>query len=442
MTSLAIASLKARTTSMTAAFLSVLLGVTLVGAFATLLESGLASSGADAETLVTMGAVVGGWGSLIVLFSVASTLTLTVRHRAAEIGLMRVVGATPRQVRRLAVRETFVVALAAALVAWVPAVLLGRLVFALVQGADLVSGSVEAAPGFVSVAMTGLVLTFVSCVAAGLAGRRGSRVAASTSLRESAIETRRMPEWRVLLGLLFVAGGLTLSILTVTVMADSDDPYAPMATAGEASVVTSIGLAILAPALLRWAATLAGPILRQFGAPGSIAAYNAERRAALLSGVLMPVILFVGISTGTAYLMAIESKVAAERTTTAEDQTIELLNGIVVAMIAVFAAIMIVNAVAAVVAGRREEIRRQRLIGATPGQVTGALLMEGSLVALAGIALGGLAALTTALPYSAVKLDRLTPGMGPWFYVVAGLIAVGLTMGSTYAAANRAHAAG
>ena len=47
-----------------------------------------------------MGAVVGGWGALIVVFSVASTVG---HHRASsatvEAGLLRTIGATPRQAR-------------------------------------------------------------------------------------------------------------------------------------------------------------------------------------------------------------------------------------------------------------------------------------------------------------------------------------------------------
>ncbi len=71
--------------------MTVLLGTALMGSFATLLETsgGAGISDADAEALGTMALVVGGWGTLIVLFSVASTLGITVRQRVAEIGLLR-----------------------------------------------------------------------------------------------------------------------------------------------------------------------------------------------------------------------------------------------------------------------------------------------------------------------------------------------------------------
>ena len=76
-------------------------------------------SAADAETLIIMGAVVGGWGTLIVLFSVASTLGITVRQRDVEIGLLRTIGGTPRQARRL-IRVEALVGRAVAAVARAP----------------------------------------------------------------------------------------------------------------------------------------------------------------------------------------------------------------------------------------------------------------------------------------------------------------------------------
>ena len=79
-------------------------------------------SDADRESLSIMGAVVGGWGALIVLFSVASTLGITVRQRAAEIGLLRTIGGDARGrpgalIRSEALLVTAVAAAAGAVVA-------------------------------------------------------------------------------------------------------------------------------------------------------------------------------------------------------------------------------------------------------------------------------------------------------------------------------------
>ena len=74
---LALRSLRHRPKAAVATFLAVLLGTLLIGSFATLAESSGAASGTDADTLVILGAVVGGWGAVIVLFSVASTVGIT-----------------------------------------------------------------------------------------------------------------------------------------------------------------------------------------------------------------------------------------------------------------------------------------------------------------------------------------------------------------------------
>jgi putative ABC transport system permease protein len=85
-TGLAWRSLRARRTAFLATAASVLLDTAVLLAFLTLLETGLGDgvSAVDREMLVTMAAVIGGWGVVIVVFSVASMLALTVRRRAEE----------------------------------------------------------------------------------------------------------------------------------------------------------------------------------------------------------------------------------------------------------------------------------------------------------------------------------------------------------------------
>ena len=133
MNALALRSLRHRPLAATATFLAVLLGTVLIGSFATLAESSSAARGTDADTLVILGAVVGGWGSMIVLFSVASTVGVTTHQRSGEIGLLRTVGATPRQARRLVVRETAAVTTVAAVLGALVASLTGHALFDMVR---------------------------------------------------------------------------------------------------------------------------------------------------------------------------------------------------------------------------------------------------------------------------------------------------------------------
>ncbi|WP_166346673.1 FtsX-like permease family protein [Phytoactinopolyspora limicola] len=435
---LAYASLKSRWSAFVAAFLSVFLGTTVIGAFATLAETaGGDVSATDREALLVMGGVVGGWGLAIVLFSVASTLNLTVRQRATEIALLRTVGATPRQARRMLVAETAGVSAVAAALAAVPAWLAGAGLFAVIERADIVAPTVEHQAGVASIGGASVAMVIVSALAAGLASRRATKAAARTALTESTTDRDRMSRRRIVAGVVFLLVGLNYSVLTVTVMADSDDPYAAMATAGPAAIAWAIGLAILAPALLRVAAVLVGVFLRHAGAAGYLAAHNATRRAHRLAGVLMPVIIFVGVGTGTTYLMAIENEVTAGVATSADDDLIAMLNYVVVGMISLFAAIMVVNTTVAVISARRREFGQQRLTGATSRQVTATTLFEGGLVALTGIILGGVASLGTIVPYSQVKLDRLLPDLGIGYFLGVVALTLLLTLGSGYVATRR-----
>ena len=177
-----------------------------------------------------MGLVVGGWGSLIVLFSVASTLAITVRQRAEEIGLLRVVGATPRQARRLVLAEAAAVT-GVGCRARRAGRLAGRLPAAR-PAAQRRHGRrrrrVRRRRGRRSAAPSLLV------VADQPARGRDHRPAYD----ERAGHPRASPRpagapggcrwWRVAIGLLLVAYGIGMAVVTITVTAHQDDPYAAM----------------------------------------------------------------------------------------------------------------------------------------------------------------------------------------------------------------------
>ena len=441
----AIASIRSRPATFVAGFLSMFLGATVVGSFATLLATGLSDgvSSRDQETLVTMASVVGGWGLMIVLFSVASTMAVQVRQRAGELARYRMVGALPRQVRRMVLGEALVLGAVAVVVAVLPAVLVGRWVFGLLHDAGMVDPGLGHSAGLPFVGATSLLVLLVSLAAVRLCAHRASRVPAVQALREGDQGERRrtLPWWRRIAVTVCLVAGASLSVVTVVVMGDLDDPYAAMQTAGPANVWWTLGLALLAPTLLRAAARLAGGLLERFGAPGYLAAYDSSRRSQLLAGILAPVIVLVGMGLGTLYLMAIENHappVVGGDVTQVDADTLALLNYVVVGMIATFAGIMVVNTVASVVVDRRRELGQQRLAGATRGQVVATSTLEAALVAVTGLVVGGLASLGTVVPYSLVKLDRVVPDVTVLWWVLVWAAAVVLTVGSTLVAVRRA----
>lgn len=447
MTSLAWASLRHRPTAFTATFLAVLLGTAMIGSFATLVEtaSGPVST-ADEEALTIMGAVVGGWGSAIVLFSVASTLTVTVRQRVTEVGLLRAIGASPRQAGRLIRAEALVVTVAAALGGALVASVTGRALLAMLRSGDIVADDVAYGGGAASLGAAAALVVLTATLAAAVTARRATRGSVTVVLRESDADSGRMRWWRIAGGVGLIGYGVAMAVITVTVTADSDDPYAAMQTAGSSSILVGVGLALFAPVLLRVTALPARSALGRT-ATGHLASYNVTRRSHLLAGVLAPVIVLTSSTIGTLMLVAIDGRTLDEGLAGAEDaDIITLLNNVVVGMIALFAAIMVVNAFAAVISHRRAELRRLWLVGATPAEVEGSVLAEAGIVAAVGVLFGSLASLTTVVPFALARDEGLVPDGQLWLppLLVAGVVALTLAAarGAVRPALRRAVPAG
>lgn len=424
---LALRSLRHRPRAATATFLAILLGTALIGSFAGLVETSFEAGGTDADTLVIMGGVVGSWGAMIVLFSVASTVGITTTQRAEEIGLLRTVGATPRQGQRLIVGETMVVALLAALLGTALATVGGRALFGLLQG-GLISDATAYDGGPASGAAAAVLVLFAALLATWVTAGRATRGRAGLLVRDSGAERGRMRRWRVVAALVLIGYGAAMAAITIAVTAHSDDPYDAMMTSGSSSILVGVGMALLAPVLLRWFAAPARLLLGSAGAVGHLASSHTARRAHLLAGVLAPVIVLTAAAAGTLMLVDIDGRTLPEGTP--DSDTIILLNNVVVGMIALFAAIMVVNAFVATVAHRRTELERLHLLGATPGQVGRSIVLEAAIVAVIGILLGIMAAAASAVPFAIARDEGIVPDGGLWLLPAVAVVVVVVTVGA------------
>ncbi len=434
MFTLALSSIRQRPGRFAGTLLAAFLGAAIIMTFNSLHDTA-GAAGVDSkssETLSVSAGVVGGYGTLLVFFAIASTLTVNVRQREEEIELLRCTGATPAQIKRMVVGEAAVVGLVGALLAILPAMLGGRALLGMFQDTDQVAEDVEHTFGFIALYSGFMITLLTSAGAAFLAVRRATRA-------RGAAEGRR-PRGR----LRAIAGGAALVVgagsVSSTFAFESTDS-ALMAAPAQGAILLSVGFATFSPALLRtllgW---LRGPIGAVAGPSGYLAVRNMRQRAERLAGVLMPLVVFTGIATATLYMQAVENEAldASGLTRSVDDKNMETLNLTVVGIIVAFCCVMLINTLYAATSYRREEFARQRLVGATPAQVQGMVLTEGLLLAVTGVGLGSVAALAGIVPFTVVRSDTVLPqqGLGIWFGVVA--IGVAATLVTCVATTRRA----
>jgi putative ABC transport system permease protein len=264
---------------------------------------------ASSETLIAIAAVFGGMAVMVAVLVVAGTLALSVQQRQREVALLRAIGATPWQVRRLILTETLVVAAFAAAAGWLPGAYLGRWLLGQLTATGLVPPAVAFRQGWVPV-VTAVGVALVTALAAALvAGRRAAVTRPGEALAEADVQRRWLSWGRLLAALVFLAGGAALAIVTMTVMSG---PVAA-STAGPTVMVFAFGLVLLGPGLTRaMTAVLQRPARALSGLAGELAVLNARAQTVRMAAVAMPIMLAVAIATALLYVQTTQAA-AAER---------------------------------------------------------------------------------------------------------------------------------
>lgn len=228
---------------------------------------------------------VAGTVVLIALLVVSSTIVQALQQRSRELGLLRAVGATPRQLRGAVGREVGRVATIAALVGAVAAIpaFLGLRALLDARGALPPGLELPLPPWLLPapLATAGLTL-LVARLAALIACARTAKVRPAEALREAAPGKGRRTTGLVLLFLgVSSAGTATLQ-----------HGEAAAAAAGAATVVLVIGCALLGPWIAEGAMRVLGAPMRRFGGVGGhLAAANCTASARRLGAAITPIIL-------------------------------------------------------------------------------------------------------------------------------------------------------
>jgi putative ABC transport system permease protein len=250
-----------------------------------------------------------GLGTFVAVFIVSSTFAFTVVQRRRELALLRLVGASRRQVRRLLFGEALLLGLIGACLGILTGLPLMRLQTSMLVRFDLIPDGFTAAWRSWIVAAsvgTGVVIA-VSGVA--VASSRAARVRPLAALREAGGETRLMTVPRWLLGGVFLAGGIALLVLIPAVGGDAAVPMALCSC-----MVLVVAVAAFTPLLLPAANWL--PRLFAAGPLGQLAHANLRAGARRSAATAAPVIVLFAFVVGMAG--SLDTLGAASRQQTAQ----------------------------------------------------------------------------------------------------------------------------
>ncbi|MDG4816056.1 ABC transporter permease [Micromonospora sp. WMMD956] len=275
-------------------------------------ERGLLEQSADqaaSTMLVQLGSVFGGYVALLVMFVVAGTIGLAVRHRRRDLALLRAVAATPGQVARLILAEVGLLSLLSVVIGVPAGWLVSRWLHQeLVDRAFIPETFPVRGGGLAAVAVAVATVT-VAAGAALIAARRTVRIRPTEALGEIAVESERNGVLRLISGLAALAGGFLLIALT-------------SAAKGTAALGPAMGLlclfvlavALLGPWINRAAARLLAPVLRRvWGDSGYLAAANLRANAQGMVTVLTALVLSVGFGGSVWFLQDnLDQQIVAE----------------------------------------------------------------------------------------------------------------------------------
>jgi putative ABC transport system permease protein len=260
----------------------------------------------ERDRLVAMFGTMAGIAGAIAIFVVAGTFALAIAQRRRETAVLRALGATPRQVRRLIAAEAFIVSLVAGALGVLAGAPLADLIVDVLVEHGAAPAGFEPARSWVPLAAAiglGIGIAQLAVIAAGW---RAGRTRPAEALRDAAVEHTRPGAVQVLAGLLCLGGGAVIALVFSGLLAQAFSVLAGLLLAAGAGLLGRLTLGVPAAALAR--------PLRAFGAAGLLASTALSANRWRTAAVAAPIVLVVMLA-GTQGLVQFSDQQNTERVT-------------------------------------------------------------------------------------------------------------------------------
>jgi putative ABC transport system permease protein len=270
----------------------------------------------------------GGIALFVGAFIIFNTLSITVAQRSREFGLMRMIGASRRQILRSVLFEAAAIGLLASLIGMGLGFLLATGLQAVFKGVGLdlpSTGTVFETRTLIVALVVGVGVTVLAGLTPAL---RATRIPPVAALREgSALGPHKQSRASLLIGGFATVVGIVL--LCFGIFASGITASQRLIGMGAGCLLLFVGVAAFSPRIARpLASALGWPAARFLGAPGRLARENAMRNpartattaAALMIGVAL--VTFVAVlahGMKSSFSDALDRQLAANFVVTAQD---------------------------------------------------------------------------------------------------------------------------
>ena len=258
---------------------------------------------------------------IVSAFIINNTFAIVLGQRIRELGLLRAVGATGRQIRSSVLIEALLIGVVASLAGVFAGMGIACSIKALIaqvgDGSGLPDGPlIIATRTWIAAAIVGIGVTLLAAISPA---RRASRIPPIAALRDDLSLWSGNNRRRTVVGLLFGVGGLLATTFGTTSNAGASKQLALLAAG---ALLLFVSISLLSTLIARPAARLLGwPMTRFARASGNLARENASRNprrtastaSALMVGLaLVGMVLVVGTSFKKTFSSILDSSLGAD----------------------------------------------------------------------------------------------------------------------------------